>query len=71
MHYCDCGDDALCNSCRMRECQEGNSDACAECCKIIAPFFLIEETKRQRIEIDALKDENAQLKKKKNECAED
>ena len=35
------------------------------------PFFLIEETKRQRIEIDALKDENAQLKKQKNECAED
>eukprot|EP00985_Skeletonema_marinoi_P032514 scaffold39161_cov180-Skeletonema_marinoi.AAC.3 len=70
VHYCNCGDDALCNSCRMRECQEGNSDDCAECYKIIAPF-LIEETKKQRIEIDALKDENSQLKKQKNECAED
>ena len=70
MHYCycDCGDDALCNSCRMREVLEDDSNACAECCKIIAPF-LIEETKRQRIEIDALKDQNAQLKKQKNEGA--
>eukprot|EP00984_Skeletonema_dohrnii_P033106 scaffold28586_cov107-Skeletonema_dohrnii-CCMP3373.AAC.14 len=55
---------------KMRECQEGNSDDCARCYKLIAPF-LIEETKRQRIEIDALKDEIAQLKKQKNEGAED
>ena len=61
--FCEECDKLCCNSCRFRIYQEGGSDSCAECIKLLpSEVALVDQSRKLQQEVEQLKNEVTELK---------